>query len=238
MDFSSIDIPAVIQHAPWGWLIAVCLGLGLAAATGLRAFLPLLIVAVLARFQVLGLDFGDRFDWLSSNTALIALSVAVVVEVVLDKIPVADSLMDTVMTVARPVLAVVLVMASFSKADPALMPLLALIAGPAALISHGGKALTRPVVTTTTGGLGNPVASVLEDVWSVVLVGLALVAPLLIPLALVLTAWVGWRVFRGLKRRMQAMHAQVRDGLGVFGVKAGALVDAAPSGNEKSDIST
>lgn len=226
MDFSHIDIPALIQGTPWGWLIAACLGLGLAAATGLRAFLPLLLVAVLARFHVLGLDFGDRFDWLSSNTALIALSVAVVAELLLDKIPVVDSLMDTVMTLVRPVLAVVLVMAAFDHADPALMPLLALIAGPAALFSHGGKALTRPVVTTATGGLGNPVASVLEDIWSVILVGLALLAPLLIPVALILTAWVGWRVFQGLKRRLAAMHAHIRDGLGWYGGRADALIDS------------
>ena len=49
------------QSGPLGIAMALCLGLGLAAATGLRAFLPLLIVAVLSRFHLLGVNFGEGF---------------------------------------------------------------------------------------------------------------------------------------------------------------------------------
>lgn len=203
MDFSAIDISAVIQDGAWGWVIAVCLGLGLAAATGLRAFLPLLVTAVMARFNFLGVDFGADFAWLSSNTALIALAVAVAAELAVDKVPALDSLMDTAMTVIRPVLAAVLVMASFSGADPALAPLMALIAAPTALLSHAGKAATRPVVTATTAGLGNPVVSLFEDLGTLALIALAFLAPLLVPVLLVVVGWAAWRALRRLKRDLR-----------------------------------
>lgn len=184
-----------------GLLLALCLGLGLAAATGLRAFLPLLMVAVMARFDILGMDFGERFAWLESNTALIALSFAVVTEFVLDKVPALDTAADTVMTLVRPVLGGVVVWASFSGSDPALAPILALIAAPVALASHGGKAVVRPGVTATTAGIGNPAVSLMEDVWAFLLVVLAFLAPVLIPIILAVTAWLGWRLFRWMRRR-------------------------------------
>lgn len=212
------------QSGPLGIAMALCLGLGLAAATGLRAFLPLLIVAVLSRFDLLGVNFGEGFAWLESNTALIALSVAVVVELVLDKIPAVDSAVDVVMTAVRPALAAVLVMASFSGADPAIAPLLALIAAPVALLGHGAKAVTRPAVTVSTAGVGNPVASLAEDGWALVLTGLALLAPLLIPLAIVLSIWVMWRVARWLGRRLRGLHRSIGANFGFFGRRAEAII--------------
>ena len=76
--------------------------------------------------------------------------------------------------------------------------ILALIAAPVALLGHGAKAVTRPAVTVSTAGVGNPVASLAEDGWALVLTGLALLAPLLIPLAIVFSIWVMWRVARWL----------------------------------------
>lgn len=193
-------------------LLALCLGLGLAAATGLRAFLPLLVVAVMSRFGIAGVSFGPSFDWLQSDTALIALGVAVAAEFIIDKVPVLDSAADTVMTVVRPVLGVVVVWASFSGADPALAPLLALIAAPVAVASAGGKAVVRPGVTATTGGVGNPATSLFEDVWAGVLIVLAFLAPVLIPIVLALSLWLTWRLIRALRRRLKALHLRVKAG--------------------------
>ncbi len=189
-------------------ILALCLGLGLAAATGLRAFLPLFMVAVMARFDVLGMDFGERFAWLESDTALIALGFAVVAEFAMDKVPVLDTAVDTVMTLVRPVLGGVVVWASFSGSDPALAPILAMMAAPVALASHGGKAVVRPGVTATTAGVGNPAVSLMEDGSAALLVALAFLAPMLIPLLLALLAWVGWRVFRWMRWRATARTSE------------------------------
>lgn len=205
------------QSGPLGIAVALCLGIGLAAATGLRAFLPLLLVACFSRFQLFGVDFGQGFDWLESDIALIALLVAVVAELVMDKVPALDSAADVAMTAVRPALAAVLVMASFSGADPALAPLLAMIAAPVALLGHGAKAIARPFVTVSTGGAGNPVVSFLEDGWALVLTGLALLMPLLIPLALVLSIFVAWRVLGALGRRLGGLNRSVESRLGIFG---------------------
>ena len=49
-------------------LLSIALGLGLAAATGFRIFVPLLIAGLAARFGYLPL--GDGFQWLASTPAL------------------------------------------------------------------------------------------------------------------------------------------------------------------------
>lgn len=207
----------ISQSGVLGLSMALCLGIGLAAATGLRAFLPLLLVACFSRFQLFGVDFGQGFGWLESDLALMALTVAVIAEVAMDKIPALDSAVDVVMTVVRPALAAVLVMASFSQADPALAPLLAMIAAPVALLGHGTKALARPFVTVTTAGTANPVASVAEDIWALVLTGLALLAPMLIPLAIALSVFVVWRILGAMGKRLGTLKRKARPSLGIFG---------------------
>ena len=78
--------PELIQT----WILPALLGLGLAAATGLRTFLPLLLVSAAARFDVFGLDLHDKVAWLESTPALIALAAATVIELVADKVPILD----------------------------------------------------------------------------------------------------------------------------------------------------
>ena len=54
-------------------LLAALLGLGLSASTGLNTFLPLLLLSAAARFNIAGVELGQKFDWLSSDTAIICL---------------------------------------------------------------------------------------------------------------------------------------------------------------------
>jgi hypothetical protein len=49
------------------WVLPVLLGLGLASATGLRTFLPLLMLAVAARFGLFGVTLNDHLaGWVRS----------------------------------------------------------------------------------------------------------------------------------------------------------------------------
>ena len=48
------------------WILPALLGLGLASATGLRTFLPLLMLALAARFEVFGVQLIEQMDWLVS----------------------------------------------------------------------------------------------------------------------------------------------------------------------------
>ena len=75
-------------------LLSIALGIGLAAAAGLRIFLPLLAASIAARqgWIVLNADFL----WLASNTALLALGVAALLEIAAYYVPGLDHALDVV----------------------------------------------------------------------------------------------------------------------------------------------
>jgi hypothetical protein len=169
-------------------------GIGLAAAAGLNAYIPLLIAGLLARFDVFTLD--APYDLLTSNVALIVLAVLLTVEVLADKIPVVDSVNDVVQTVMRPASGGLLFAAAVSG-DAQWVQVLALVAGlVTAGAMHGAKATARPVINASTGGVGGPVASVVEDVASVGLTLAAIFIPVLVLVFLAFVVWVVWRVVR------------------------------------------
>lgn len=179
---------------------AAFLGVGLAAASGLRAFLPLLLACLAAKTGLFGLDLSGNFAWLASDTALIALSIASVVEIAGDKIPVVDHALDAIGTVLRPGAGALVAAAVWNQNDPATAALLGLMFGaPLALGLHAAKAGTRGASTVTTAGMGNPVLSVLEDVAALFLGIIAFVLPLLIPVLLVAIAYLGWKVAQRLR---------------------------------------
>jgi hypothetical protein len=181
---------------------ALLLGLGLAAASGLRTFLPLLAAAAAARLGLFGVELNPSLAWLQSDAALLALGVAATAEFAGDKVPVVDHALDVVGTVVRPLAGALAAASVFAGVEPVLAGVVGLIVGaPTALAVHGGKAGTRVAGNTATVGVAAPVLSFLEDVSAVFLVALALLAPLLVPLALAVLGWLLWRGMRRLRRR-------------------------------------
>ena len=77
-------------------LLSVCLGLGLAAACGLRVFLPLFLGGLAARLEVL--DLHENFEWMGSTTALVVFGLATVLEILSYHIPVLDNALDVAAT--------------------------------------------------------------------------------------------------------------------------------------------
>jgi hypothetical protein len=192
------------------YIVPVLLGLGLAAATGLRTFLPLLMAAASARFGLFGVELSGPLAWLASDAALVALGLAATLEFAGDKLPVVDHALDLAGTVARPLagaLAAAAVFAPGMSADPVTLAIAGLIVGaPAALAVHGAKAGTRVAANAGTAGLAAPAVSLAEDGLTLGAVLLALAAPLLVPLLLAVLLWLGWRVLRR-RRRAQASGA-------------------------------
>ena len=78
--------------------LSIALGVGLAAATGFRVFLPMLVVSVAAYTGHLPLS--ENFAWLGTPGALIMLGVAALVEILAYYIPGVDNLLDTLATPA------------------------------------------------------------------------------------------------------------------------------------------
>ena len=102
-------------------LLSLFLGTTLAAAAGLRAFLPLFLLGVLERAQLLApFSIGENFQWLTTDIAILTLGIATVVEVTADKLPAVDTALDSGMTFIRPAAGAVSVFAVMSSQDPLL----------------------------------------------------------------------------------------------------------------------
>ena len=167
-------------------LLSIALGLGLAAATGFRIFVPLLIAGLAARFGYLPL--GDGFQWLASTPALVMLVTAAIAETLAYYIPGVDHVLDVIASPATLAAGVVASAAVMVDIPPAVMWPLAIIAGGgAAGLTKGSTALLRATSGAMTGGLANPVVSTVETVGATGLAILAIVVPLLCLIAK--TAW-------------------------------------------------
>ncbi len=186
-----------------GWVSIILLALGLAASSGLNTFMPLLLLAGAAKFHLFGIETSSTFAWLGTNVALGVLALATMVEVAADKIPVVDHGLDAFGTFARPLAGALAAASVFSGADATTAAVLGLIVGaPVALGVHTAKAGTRAVSSATTFGFGNPVLSVLEDSMAVLLTMTAFVAPLLVPLLLIIIAFGFWKLFQKARRHL------------------------------------
>jgi len=158
-------------------LLAVASGIAVAAACGLRAFLPLLLLGLAARLGLVELRHGAT--WLAGDLALVALAVATAVEVAGDKLPVVDHALDAVGTVVRPAAAWLGAYAVLQSWPTPWAQIAALVLGMAALGIHGLKSSLRLGSTATTHGLANPALSVLEDLAAAATLAVAVLAPVL-----------------------------------------------------------
>lgn len=182
-------------------MIEILSAFGLSAATGLNAYLPLLIVGLLARFTNL-IALKAPWNTLESVWVLIVLAVLLAIETLVDKIPGADTVNDAIQTLIRPAAGAVL-FAAGSNVISEMSPVVAMICGVLVAGSvHAAKATARPMITAGTAGFGNPVVSVVEDVISGVSAFVSIVLPVLaaIFIATLIGLYVWWRVRRHRKR--------------------------------------
>ena len=180
---------------------SLAMGIGLAACAGIRAWLPLLMAGGLARWGII--ELGPSFQFISSDRALILFGIATVVEILADKVPAVDHALDSLSTVLRPAAGSLLAASVlWQVSDPLTALALGVAVGaPTSLVPHAAKSLLRAASTTFTGGLANPLISILEDLMAVALFVLTVLIPVVVAAALVL---VGLLVARRLARRSPA----------------------------------
>ena len=190
MDMVGVDWTTIVP--------SLAMGIGLAACAGIRAWLPLLLAGGLARFGVI--ELGSSFDFISSNRALILFGVATVIEILGDKIPAVDHTLDSISTILRPAAGSLLAASVlWQVSDPLTALTLGVAVGaPTSLVPHAAKSLLRAASTTLTGGLANPLISVLEDVLAFGLFILTVLVPVLVAAAMIVIAIM---VVRRLSRR-------------------------------------
>lgn len=179
----------------------LAMGFALAATVGLRTFLPLLAAGLLARLGYV--DLGSSFEWMSRTPALVVFGSAVIFEILADKVPGLDHALHMVEAFVKPVAGTLVAASLFTNLDPMLAVVLGLIGGGTiAGAVHIAKGTTRAASTAITGGLGNPVLSLLDDVLAVGGIVLAVLAPIIAALIVLVVVVGGVRLLR--KRRRTA----------------------------------
>jgi hypothetical protein len=182
-------------------VMAVCIGIGLAAACGFRVFVPLLVMGI--GVHTGSVPTSPGFAWVGSWPGLIALGTATVVEVVAYYVPWLDHALDTIASPAAAVAGTVAMAAVLPDMPGWLKWSSAVIAGggPATVV-QSGTVVTRALSGVTTGGLGNHVVSTGELIGAIVLATLALLVPIAAAIvAICVVVWVGKRMGRWVFRR-------------------------------------
>ena len=191
-------------------MLAALTGMGLSAAAGFNAYIPFLIVALIAKFTDV-ITLPASFGWMESWWAIGIGTILLIAEVTLDKIPAIDTVNDTIQTVIRPAMGGVIFAATQGaesiEASPWMQEnswvgiVLGIIM---ALFVHSGKMAARPAINAGTLGAGAPVASTVEDGASIGLSLIAIFLPILVIGVLALLIWFFvwmWLRIRRLGRR-------------------------------------
>ena len=162
----------------WSYALSAFIGIGLAAASGFRVFLPMFAVSLASYMGWISLP--ENFSWLAGIPTLIATGIAMVSEILAYYLPYIDNLLDTINVPLATVAGSVLFASQFTTMDTFPQWALALIAGggTAAAISSG-FAGTRAASTATTGGLGNSLVATTETAGAGIMSILAMAAPII-----------------------------------------------------------
>lgn len=163
-------------------VLSAFIGIGLAAATGFRVFLPMFAVSLAS--YIGWIPMSESFEWLSGLPTLITTGIATMVEILAYYIPYVDHLLDTLSVPLATIAGSVMFASQFTDLGTFPQWALALIAGggTAAAISSG-FAGTRAASTATTGGLGNSVVATTETAGAGIMSFLAMASPIIAEIA-------------------------------------------------------
>jgi hypothetical protein len=186
-------------------LLSVFTAFGLSASAGLNAYIPLLVIALLAKFTDL-IQLNSPWNTLTSWWIIALLILLSAVEFFADKVPAVNHINDIIQTIIRPAAGAVAFAAS-TNVISGIHPAVALAAGLLVAGSvHAVKSVAvRPAVTAATGGAGNIPVSIAEDLTSTVVSILSIVIPVLIAALIILvTAWLIWLMWRRINREARS----------------------------------
>ncbi len=182
----------------WQAILGVIIGLGLSAACGFRILLPPFLMGLAVKAGMLHLS--DGFLWMGSWLAIIAFGVASLFEILAYFIPWVDNMLDTISTPTAIIAGVLVTAAAAGEMTPLLKWSLAVIGGgSAAGLVQGSTVAVRAISTGTTGGLANPLVSLVEVGLAGVMSVVAIVAPVLGAILLVVV--IGFAINRILAWR-------------------------------------
>ncbi len=190
-------------------ILGLIIGIGLSATCGFRVFVPLLGMSIAQRAEVLNLSSG--FEWVGSDIAFYTFIIALIIEVGAYYIPWVDLALDTIATPMAIGAGILVMAAMLGDVSPFWRWSLAAVAGGgAAATTQLSSVALRGTSTAVTGGLGNPIVSTLELIFSVLSTILAIMMPVLGLIVIcavvysVMQRGRTWRARRGPGRRIEA----------------------------------
>lgn len=184
-------------------VLSICLGVALAAACGLRVFLPLLVASAAAKLGYFHVSGG--MDWLSSTPALVAFAAATALEIGAYFVPWLDNVLDAAGAPVAVVAGTVLAASALGDVSPLVRWTVAVVAGGgAAGAVHGSLAVVRKLSSLTTLGFANPLIAVAEAATAFFVAVTAVAMPMLAVGLLLVLAGLVLRLVLGARERRQS----------------------------------
>ncbi len=180
-------------------ILSICLGIGLASASGFRVFLPVFALSLASYFDVIPLN--ESWAWIGGLPALISFGVAMVFEIFGYYIPFIDNLLDTIATPLAAIAGFVVMSSTMVDISPTMTTILAIIAGSGSATAFQGlTTTTRLASSVKTAGLGNPVVSTAETGTAITLSSLAIFLPIVAVIFVVIIFGVIYWIYKKLKK--------------------------------------
>ena len=179
-------------------VVSVCLGIGLASATGFRVFLPVFALSLASYFNIIPLN--ESWTWIGGIPALISFGVAMLFEIFGYYIPFIDNLLDTIATPLAAIAGFVVMASTLVDINPTLTTILAIIAGGGtASAMQGMTTMTRLASSAKTAGIGNPVVATTETGTAITLSMLAIFLPIVAVILVVIIFGVIYWIYKKIK---------------------------------------
>lgn len=178
---------------------------GLSWASGLRLYVTVFAVGMLAKFGYIHLP--STLDILSNPVVIGVTGILSMIEFLADKIPYVDSAWDSIQTFIRIPAGALLAMGAINTSDPLIATLAALLGGSLTGMTHASKAGSRALINTSPEPVTNIAASFGEE--GLLLGGgwLALTQPMIflgVLIAFILVMiWLIPKLWRGIKMMLK-----------------------------------
>jgi hypothetical protein len=186
--------------------IGISLGLGLAASSGFRVFVPLLISNIAAMLGIV--NFGSGFEWMGSWAAFAIFLTATIAEISAYYIPVVDNLLDTIAVSLAAIAGSLLSISFITDVPPMVQWTLGIIAGggSAALIKSGAS-MARLKSTAFTAGWANWIVATAEHITSIIMSILTVLLPLMMGIFAIILIVFSMYWFSKRKKKLQSTYS-------------------------------
>jgi len=180
-------------------ILSICLGIGLASASGFRVFLPLFALSLASYCNVIPLN--ESWIWIGGLPALISFGAAMLFEIFGYYIPFIDNLLDTIATPLAAIAGFVIMASTLVDISPTMTTILALIAGSGtASAMQGLTTTTRLASSVKTAGFGNPVLSTAETGTAITLSSFAIFLPIVAVVLVVIIFGLIYWIYKKIRK--------------------------------------